>query len=134
MPAKKTRAAKPFAVKTTNRLEAYVKDWINARARDYDGNVKSVLEDLFQGGCASGMVGELVYYSDTIPFYRKYRQEISALIKELQDSTGEPINKLLRGWDQDDPLALDTQNQNLLAWFGFEETARVLADRARIEI
>ena len=27
-------------------------------------------------------------------------------------------------WDVDDPLATDVYNQNLLAWFGFEETLR----------
>ena len=25
-------------------------------------------------------------------------------------------------WDKEDPLAQDTYNQSLLAWFGFEET------------
>ena len=27
-------------------------------------------------------------------------------------------------WDKEDPLAQTTCNQNLLAWFGFEETLR----------
>ena len=27
-------------------------------------------------------------------------------------------------WDKEDPLAQDDYNQNLLAWFGFEETLR----------
>lgn len=30
-------------------------------------------------------------------------------------------------WDKEDPLALSTMNQNLLAWFAFEETAFELA-------
>ena len=30
-------------------------------------------------------------------------------------------------WDNEDPLAIDYYNQNLLAWFGFEETMRNLA-------
>lgn len=29
-------------------------------------------------------------------------------------------------WDSEDPLATDTYNQNLLAWFGFEETLRII--------
>jgi len=37
-------------------------------------------------------------------------------------------------WDKSDPFADDTNNQNLLAWFGFEETARRLADKNGIEI
>ena len=27
-------------------------------------------------------------------------------------------------WDNEDPLAIEDYNQNLLAWFGFEETLR----------
>ena len=30
-------------------------------------------------------------------------------------------------WDKEDPLAQDICNQNLLAWFGFEETLRKIA-------
>lgn len=30
-------------------------------------------------------------------------------------------------WDEEDPLAQNTFNQNLLAWFGFEETLREVA-------
>ena len=30
-------------------------------------------------------------------------------------------------WDKEDPLAQDDFNQNLLAWFGFEETLRNIA-------
>ena len=29
-------------------------------------------------------------------------------------------------WDKEDPLGRDDYNQNLLAWFGFEETLRKL--------
>ena len=30
-------------------------------------------------------------------------------------------------WDKEDPLAIDIHNQNLLAWFGFEEALRNIA-------
>ena len=29
-----------------------------------------------------------------------------------------------KNWDDEDPLILYTHSQNLLAWFGFEETLR----------
>ena len=32
-------------------------------------------------------------------------------------------------WNNDDPLALDAMNQNLLAWFGFETVASNLMDK-----
>jgi hypothetical protein len=37
-------------------------------------------------------------------------------------------------WDKDDPLGQEDSNRNLLAWFGFEEAARRLADRQEIEV
>ena len=72
------------------------------------------------------MVSDLIYYTDTTAFYQEHRQEIQALITELSEAVGRPVNGLLRGWDKSDPFANETTNQNLLAWFGFEETARQL--------
>ena len=77
-------------------------------------------------GCQSGVVGELIYYSDTVRFYKQYRQEINALLYGTMSETGLYAPSELFGdkWDKEDPLAQDDYNQNLLAWFGFEETLR----------
>lgn len=82
------------------------------------------------GGCQSGMVGPLIYYSDTIAFYKKYKIEIKELLKETMDSIGckSPAELFGDKWEQEDFWAEDTQNQNLLAWFGFEETAYQIAN------
>lgn len=117
------------------KLEKAVAAWINDQARDYDNDITGPLKDLFYGGCQSGIVGSLIYYTDTLKFYRKHRTEIDALLAEICDSNGEsPAALFGKKWDKSDPLARETQNQNLLAWFGFEETAHRLADRAGIEI
>ena len=65
----------------------------------------------------SGVVGELIYYSDTVRFYKQYRREINALLYELMDGTGLYAPSKLFGdkWDKEDPLAQDDINQNLLA-------------------
>jgi hypothetical protein len=117
-------------------LERNVARWANAHAANYDNGLEGVFSDLFYGGCQSGMVGHLIYYKDTIAFYRKHRREIESLLKDLMSDLGEKSPAALFGdkWDDDDPFARDTQNQNLLAWFGFEEAARRLCDRAEIEI
>ena len=72
------------------------------------------------------MVAELVYYSQTTAFYKRYRDEINSLLYEFQSSTGIYNLKNLFGkrWDEEDPLIIEDYNQNLLAWFGFEETLR----------
>lgn len=121
------------------RLERNVQKWVNERATDYDDGAAGVLKDLLYGGCASGMVSHLIYYSDSVKFFQTHRREISELLAEQVQSTGlQPIQLFNRsdanGWNGDDPLAQETHNRNLLAWFGFERTADILAMRNDIEI
>ena len=107
-------------------LNNYVSNWIQERAEDYpDTGVEGVLSDLFYGGCQSGYVSELIYYTDTVKFYNKYQREIDQMLQEMLDNCGCSISELFgSNWDDSDPLARDKFNQNLLAWFGFEEMAR----------
>lgn len=105
----------------TTPLQTAVHDWYQSKIEDdYTG----AIDDLMEHGCQSGMVSDLIYYTDTTAFYQEHRQEIHALITELSEAVGRPVDGLLRGWDKSDPFAIKTTNQNLLAWFGFEETAR----------
>ena len=75
------------------------------------------------------MVTHLIYYSDTTRFYKKYQKEINELLYDTLRETGflNPHQMFGDNWDEEDPLALDVYNQNLLAWFGFEETLREVA-------
>jgi len=84
---------------------------------------KVLLEDLQQGGCISGMVGPLVNCVDTIAFYEEHKEEINELLVQQEEDLGEPVLKILNGYDKTDPLCLQRQNQNLLTWYGFEEIA-----------
>lgn len=115
-------------------LERNVTRWANARAADYGNKLEGVFSDLFYGGCQSGMVGHLVYYKDTLAFYRKFRADIAALLSNMINQGVLESPAGLNGFDLADPLARETHNQNLLAWFGFEEAARNLCDRAGIEV
>lgn len=122
------------------RLERHVQAWINRRAADYDTGAAGVLKDLAYGGCSSGMVNHLIYTVDCVKFYKTHRREISALLKELMDSMGEhDLSKIFSNtksmtWDAEDPLAQEDGNRNILAWFGFEETAQHLATSNGIEV
>lgn len=109
-----------------NNLKNAAQNWLD----DFHPTEREgALEDLLAHGCESGMVEELIYYTDTCVFYEKHKAEINALLAELLDNTGytSPANLFGDKWDSTDPLALDSQNQNLLAWFGFEEAARKIA-------
>lgn len=108
------------------KIRDAVQNWIE----DYHPSEReSALEDLLAHGCASGIVGGLIYCSDTTAFFEQHCQEINALLAEMLDNTGYTSPAELFGdkWDADDPLALDIQNQSLLAWFGFEEAASKIA-------
>jgi hypothetical protein len=110
-----------------NRLEKHVKEWLDEQSED---GYNSAGDDLLQYGCQSGMVGHLIYYVDTVAFYEKYQYEIDELLSNLLLDTGLSIQELFGDkWDNEDPLARDASNQNLLAWFGFEETARQLIEQ-----
>lgn len=98
-------------------------------------NIESVINDLLQNGCQSGMIGELIYYTDTVKFYKQHEKEIDTILKDLCDDCGtNPAALFGDKWDNDDFFAKEEMNQNLLAWFGFEETARKLAEKNGMEV
>ncbi len=83
--------------------------------------IATFFSDLLQFGCISGMVGSLIYYTNTHQFFDKYYDEIEELRNDWEDSVGEP-------------LQIKNDLKNTLAWFGFEETARQLADELGLVI
>ena len=109
-------------------LQNTVQSWLDEQGNNYDNGNQGAYDDLMEHGCQSGMVSDLIYNSDTVAFYQKHQSEIDHLLSELIDGTGETIDALFEraGWDKSDPLARDTTNQNILAWFGFEEMARII--------
>lgn len=113
---------------TQNKLSKYVCEYVLKRWNDYD-NKQSIFTDVLNYGCQSGIVGELVYYSDTTEFYQKYKEEINELLYNALNNCGiyNPVDLFGDRWDKEDPLCIDCINQNLLAWFGFEDALRNLA-------
>ena len=111
-----------------NKLFKNVCSYVIDEWSDYTDK-KNIFLDVLKHGCQSGIVPHLIYYSDTVRFYKQYQQEINALLYELMDGTGfyGPTELFGDKWDKEDPLAQNTFNQNLLAWFGFEETLRKVA-------
>ena len=107
-------------------LAAAVEIWLSEV--EEDGYTREdQLSDLLGQGCISGMVVPLIYYHDTIRFFEAHREEIGRLLAAVTTDTGCSPSELFGDrWDEQDPLASEAYNQNLLAWFGFEETARTL--------
>jgi hypothetical protein len=120
-----------------------VKNWINDEVEDTYSE-KKILEELQQHGCVSGMVGELIYYSDTCRFYNKYRKEIFAIIENYCVDCGYNLCEFLSGANnfpmdkselQQESFVtgisglirkhsdIADQIKNWFSWFAFEETA-----------
>lgn len=112
---------------TESPLTRRVCNYVIDRWGDYSDK-SGIFTDVLHYGCQSGVVGELIYYSDTVRFFKQYRQEINELLYRLMEEMGSYTPSDLFGdkWDKEDPLAQDDYNQNLLAWFGFEETLRAI--------
>ena len=109
-------------------------NWLNPEDHGYD-NEKQQLEDLLQHGCVSGMVSHLIYYGDTTKYYKDHKEEINDLLQESMFNTGLGLGEMFGDkWDNEDPLAMETNNQNLLAWYGFEETAYNYANEKGYDI
>ena len=119
-------------LKNTNELYKNVIEDILEDAEGYNGELQEQLEnrldDILQHGCVSGTVGSLIYYSDTIKFYKEYKEDINELLYNTMEDTGLYSMSELFGdkFDKEDPLCIEQMNQNLLAWFGYEEVARQL--------
>ena len=108
-----------------NKLTKYVCNYVINEWHDYDDKI-NIFKDVLYHGCVSGVVSELIWYSQTVPFYKKYRYEINDLLSETMCSMGcFSLSEIFgKNWDEEDLLIIETHNQNLLAWFGFEETLR----------
>ena len=101
----------------------------NIVTADVEEYGQDYLQSICDHGCVSGVVGGLIYYRNTLKFYTDHKDEINNLLTNIIEETGMNIFELFGDkLDVEDPLFLETQNQNLLAWFGYEEIARKLMD------
>lgn len=102
-----------------DKLHLYVIDWLEDRAEDYDNDLNAVLGDVISGGCASGIVSELIYYRDTNTFYDKFENEIWNLAGDFTSDVPTYFAELANTSEADTP----EQYKNILAWWGFEVAA-----------
>ena len=119
-----------------SKLKKDVINILNRKVKSYDNNYKSLLKDILYNGLQSGIISELIYYSDTLKWYSKHKNEIKNMLRESMYNygTNNPAELFGKNWDQDDPFIEDTSNKNLLAWFSFEESAREISDRLGYEL
>jgi len=104
-------------------LEQEVTRICEEHASGYDSGMAGFMKDLHYGGCVSGLVGALCYYSDTNKFYDQFETDIWDLIIEQSEHEGDNAFKFLGTLNGAENVGGADQFKNLLAWFAFEETA-----------
>ena len=115
---------------TDNRLVSRVCRYIISNWEYFD-NKKDIFLSVMNDGCKSGACRDLICYGQSKSFYETYKHEINELLyKSDYDNLADLFGS---DWDVHDPLALEEDNQNLLAWFGFEETLTQIAYKFGIE-
>lgn len=81
----------------------------------------SLLNDISQQGCGSGIVGELIYHYDCRAFYARFEKSIWEKVTDFLDNTGDTVGQFLDGLrpSVQDELTMKV----MLSWFAVEETA-----------
>ena len=90
-----------------------------------DSNLETVINEVLEYGCISGIVGSLIYYYQTEAFFNRHKEAINDLAHELSEEIyGNPfeIYHNLNGGC----------SKNNMAWFGFEEVTRLIAEELEI--
>ena len=86
-----------------SELKDNVIDIILNHIDDYENPI-TFLEEVLQYGCSSGMVSELIYFSNTKNFFIKHMEEIFDIYNEIKEN-----------------LSPDFEvNANNLSWLAFE--------------
>ena len=110
-------------------LEQEVKRICKSYAKGYDSGMAGFMSDLRQGGCSSGIISELIYYSDIVKFYDKFEEEIWNLAFEDAENQGINVMEFIISLNGSNNVGCLNQLKNLLAWFAFEEMSFRLFDK-----
>jgi hypothetical protein len=103
-----------------NAEENSIEKEVAIEALEYD-EIKNFFSDLLNHGCVSGMIGSLIYYTDTSAFFDTYYQDIIWLKTDFEESIGTSMK-------------IPHEIKNHLSWFAFEEVAYQLANKFELEI
>jgi hypothetical protein len=116
----------------TRVINEIIGDSKNYNGETIEERVIARLENISHG-LECGVVGSLVYSSDTTAFFKRYKPEINELLADTMLECGvESVARIFNDkWEKTDPLALEYPNQELLAWFAYEEVAFQLREHLK---
>lgn len=82
--------------------------------------------NVLEYGCVAGIVNELIYYYQTESFFDRHKDEINELAHELSEELYGDKYSIYKNLQYE-------CSKNTMAWFGFEETTRIIASELGIE-
>lgn len=110
--------------KDKNGMYEYVVDDLVEDCEGYDGatlmeKLWKRCEDVLTHGCVSGMVGSLIYYTDTTAFFDKYVDEIYDLIEDY--GPDEFLEMISANVSATEILVNADTAKNWITWRAYEE-------------
>lgn len=84
--------------------------------------LKDHIKDIFNYGCISGIVSDLIYYEDTVKFFNCYRKEILSMLRD--------DNKIINYFNSEywlDHSRYNIYEKNDLTWFIYESVVTRIA-------
>lgn len=87
-----------------------------------------MLNETYEYGCASGVCGQLIYYSDTKEFYQQFEEQINEFIEDLYDGLGGEIFQQTVGLETYDILVKTDCAINNYVWAYVEYLIRKMID------
>ena len=88
-------------------------------------NLEDAIINVLEHGCISGIVNELIYYYQTEAFFNRHKDEINELAHELSEEIYGDKYSIYKNLQYE-------CNKNTMAWFGFEEMTRIIAEEMEI--
>lgn len=87
-----------------------------------------MLNETYKHGCASGVCGLLIYYSDTKEFYQQFEDQVDEFIEDLYDGLGGEIFQQTLGLETHDILGKTDYAINNYVWAYVEYPIRKMID------
>lgn len=91
-----------------------------------NSTIEEEIINVLEYGCVSGIVNELIYYYQTEAFFNRHKDEINELAHELSEELYGNKYSIYNNMQYE-------CNKNTMAWLGFEETIRIIANELEIE-
>jgi|TARA_B110000259_G_scaffold188284_1_gene246217 hypothetical protein len=91
-----------------------ITDWVTRNLS------KGTIKEVVQHGCVSGVVSELIYYSDTAAFHDEHQDEIWDMLNQYStDNDEDPIMHIVSNMNANITSMMQLKNQ--LTWWAVEE-------------